>query len=82
MQRVQAERPEGESNQGRFVALEGVEGAGKSTQARMLGDWLEGCGIPFTLTREPGGTEVGEAADTAGRFAGNLAGGFAGGFRC
>ena len=61
MQRVQAERPEGESNQGRFVALEGVEGAGKSTQARMLGDWLEGCGIPFTLTREPGGTEVGEA---------------------
>ena len=55
------ERPEGESNRGRFVVLEGVEGAGKSTQARMLGDWLEACGIPFTLTREPGGTEVGEA---------------------
>jgi dTMP kinase len=43
------------------VVLEGVEGAGKSTQARMLGEWLEVCGIPFTLTREPGGTEVGEA---------------------
>ena len=55
------ERPEGESNRGRFVVLEGVEGAGKSTQARMLGDWLEACGIRFTLTREPGGTEVGEA---------------------
>ncbi len=55
------ERPGGESNRGRFVVLEGVEGAGKSTQARMLGEWLEACGIPFTLTREPGGTEVGEA---------------------
>ena len=54
------ERPDTESNRGRFVALEGVEGAGKSTQARMLGEWLESCGIPFTLTREPGGTEVGE----------------------
>ena len=53
--------PKGESNRGRFVVLEGVEGAGKSTQARMLGEWLEACGIPFTLTREPGGTEVGEA---------------------
>ena len=55
------ERPEGESTRGRFVVLEGVEGAGKSTQARMLGEWLEACGVPFTLTREPGGTEVGEA---------------------
>ena len=43
------------------MVLEGVEGAGKSTQARMLGEWMEACGIPFTLTREPGGTEVGEA---------------------
>jgi dTMP kinase len=50
-----------ESNRGRFVVLEGVEGAGKSTQVRMLGEWLESCGITFTLTREPGGTEVGEA---------------------
>ena len=55
------EQPEGESNRGRFVVLEGVEGAGKSTQARMLGEWMEACGIPFTLAREPGGTEVGEA---------------------
>ncbi len=55
------ERPEGQSNRGRFVVLEGVEGAGKSTQARMLGEWMEACGIPFTLTREHGGTEVGDA---------------------
>ena len=55
------ERPEGASTRGRFVVLEGVEGVGKSTQARMLGEWLESCGIAFTLTREPGGTEVGEA---------------------
>ncbi len=55
------ERTDGESNRGLFVVLEGDEGAGKSTQARMLGEWLEACGIPFTLTREPGGTEVGEA---------------------
>ncbi len=55
------ERPEGDSTRGRFVVLEGVEGAGKSTQARMLGEWLEACGVPFTLSREPGGTGVGEA---------------------
>ncbi len=55
------ERPAEKSNRGRFVVLEGVEGAGKSTQARMLGEWLEACGIRFTLTREPGGTDVGEA---------------------
>ena len=50
-----------DKNRGRFVVLEGVEGAGKSTQVRLLGEWLESCDIPFTLTREPGGTEVGEA---------------------
>ena len=54
-------RPERESNRGRFVVLEGVEGAGKSTQARMLAEWVGACGIPFTLAREPGGTKVGEA---------------------
>ena len=43
------------------MVLEGVEGAGKSTQARLLGEWLDSCGLPFTLAREPGGTDVGEA---------------------
>ena len=46
---------------GPFVALEGVEGAGKTTQARLLAEWLESSGVSFTLAREPGGTEVGEA---------------------
>ncbi len=55
------ERTDEVTGRGPFVVLEGVEGAGKSTQARMLGVWLESCGVPFTLTREPGGTEVGEA---------------------
>jgi dTMP kinase len=56
-----AEQPDGGSKLGPFVVLEGVEGAGKSTQARLLAEWLESCGVAFTLTREPGGTEVGEA---------------------
>lgn len=44
-----------------FVVLEGVEGAGKTTQVRMLGAWLAEAGVPHLLTREPGGTPVGEA---------------------
>lgn len=41
--------------------LEGGEGAGKSTQAALLGAWLEELGVPHLVTREPGGTPVGEA---------------------
>jgi dTMP kinase len=48
-------------SQGLFIVLEGVEGAGKSTQCRLLAGWLEEMGVPFTLAREPGGTPVGEA---------------------
>lgn len=46
---------------GCFVVLEGGEGAGKSTQAALLAEWLRGRGVPCTLAREPGSTEVGEA---------------------
>ena len=49
------------SLQGLFVTFEGLEGAGKSTQAKLLHDRLVSAGYPVTLVREPGGTPVGEA---------------------
>ncbi len=44
-----------------FIVLEGPEGCGKSTQARMLADRLRALGHDVLLTHEPGGTPVGEA---------------------
>jgi dTMP kinase len=46
--------------QGRFITLEGIEGAGKSTVARFARDWLAARGITTQLTREPGGTPLAE----------------------
>lgn len=46
---------------GLLVTLEGIEGGGKAAQARALADRLEAEGYQVTLTREPGGTSVGEA---------------------
>lgn len=45
---------------GKFIAFEGGEGAGKSTQAKMLKAFLEGKGHEVILTREPGGTPAAE----------------------
>ncbi|MCF7976929.1 MAG: dTMP kinase [Chromatiaceae bacterium] len=45
---------------GRFITLEGGEGAGKTTQLRRLVDWLQGQGIDPLVTREPGGTAAAE----------------------
>jgi dTMP kinase len=49
------------ADRGLFVALEGGEGAGKSTQSARLRDWLIEAGYEVLLTREPGGTPIGGA---------------------
>ena len=45
---------------GRLVVLEGAEGAGKTTQIRLLAERLTSAGIPCIAVREPGGTRVGD----------------------
>jgi dTMP kinase len=45
--------------QGLFITIEGPEGAGKSTQAAMLSEWLANMGVPFLMTREPGDGKIG-----------------------
>lgn len=45
---------------GRFITLEGIEGAGKTTIAQLVRGWLQGRGVTTCLTREPGGTALAE----------------------
>lgn len=52
-----------------FITFEGSEGSGKSTQADRLAAHLQRCEIPHILTREPGGTPIGESIRDLLQFA-------------
>ncbi len=43
-----------------FIAIEGIDGAGKATQAKLLASWLENKGYEVFLTQEPTGGEIGK----------------------
>src|SRR3954452_2402223 len=57
-----------------FITFEGTEGCGKSTQVKRLASHFEQSGIPFLVTREPGGTPIGETIRDLLQFASHASG--------
>jgi dTMP kinase len=49
---------------GKFLVVDGPDGAGKSTQLRRLQQWLAGQGVNLLVTRDPGGTAIGDRVRT------------------
>jgi len=49
---------------GKFITFEGIDGAGKSSHVEWLAEWLRAKGLIVHVTREPGGTELGEKLRT------------------
>lgn len=45
----------------KFITLDGIDGAGKTTQLNVIRDWFAAQALPVLFTREPGGTPLGEA---------------------
>ena len=45
----------------KFITLDGIDGAGKTTQLDVIRDWFAAHRLPVLFTREPGGTPLGEA---------------------
>src|SRR2546430_12987220 len=57
-----------------FITFEGSEGCGKSTEVQLLANRLDMAGVPFLITREPGGTPIGESIRELLQFAPQSAG--------
>jgi len=55
------DRSEARNNRGPFLALEGMDGSGKTTQVNLLSEWFSSRNLEFAVAREPGSTKTGEA---------------------
>src|SRR5262249_44522317 len=59
LRRIVANRIESIMSRPAFISLDGLDGTGKSTQCRLLADWLRGSGYAVTTSIDPGGTPLG-----------------------